>query len=431
MGALRRDRLEHDSDDEIRAHLEMLTERFMARGMPRQEAYYAARKQFGGITQLRQDLRERRALPPIDVLVQDVLHAFRQLRKAKGFTAAAALTLALGIGASTAVFAVVDAVILRPLPFAHPDRLVSVRSVDRRGPHPTNLSYPTFFDFRAQNRVFEHLVAYRDSRFTLSDSLPAIQVIGEIVSWEMFPLLGAQPQIGRGFLPDEEQPGHYTVMLSDSLWKSRFGGNPSIIGKSIRIDGHASIVAGVAQPGFRFPVDTPDVQLWTTLAEDSTRTEYDPLSEQRGARVLDCIARLKPGISATQAQAQMDVIATGLARQYPDDAGNVPTTLVVPELEQLVHNYRSGLWILLGAVGLLLLIGCANVANLLLARATGRAREFALRSALGGSRGALARQLLLESLALATLAVAGGVLLAVGILRLILPMVGDNIPRFA
>src|SRR5579872_3977330 len=187
----RRRRLEADFDEELDAHLEMLTERYLRQGMDPDEAACAARRQFGGVTQVKQDQRERRALPPIDILLQDFRHAFRQLRQAKGFATSAALTLALGIGASTAVFAVLDAVVLRPLPYADPDRLMAFRPIDRRGtPHPTNLSYPTFFDFRRQNKVFDHLVSYRDNRFTLTDSLPPIQVEGQIVSWDLFPLLG-------------------------------------------------------------------------------------------------------------------------------------------------------------------------------------------------------------------------------------------------
>jgi hypothetical protein len=327
----------------------MLAERFVRRGMPPAEALYAARRQFGGVTQMKEELRERRSLAPVDVLVQDVRHAFRQLRRATWFTASAALTLALGIGASTAVFAVLDAVLLRPLPFAEPDRVMAVRSIDRRGvPHPTNLSYPTFFDFRAQNRVFEHLVSYRDQRFTLTDSLPAIQVAGEIVSWDLFPLLGVQPELGRGFLSEEEKPGTHVAVLSHALWKSRFGGDPGILEKHIPINGRLFTVAGVAPAGFQFPVDNPAVQLWTTLAEDTTVTEFTPLAYQRGARVGDAVGRLKPGVTAEQAQAQMDQIAGALAAQYPDQNKNVATTSVRPELDRVAGSSRKPLW---GSVG--------------------------------------------------------------------------------
>src|SRR5215472_5721008 len=274
----RQRRLDQEFDEEVQGHLKLLEERFIRQGMQPNEAFYAARRQFGGVTQMKEELRERCALPPLDVLVQDVRHAFRQLRKARWFTASAALTLALGIGAGTAIFAVLDAVVLRPLPFAQPDRLMSVASFDRRGGgHPTNLSYPNFLDFRSRNHAFEHLVCYRDSRFTLTDTLPAIQVEGQIVSWDLFPLLGVQPELGRGFLSEEENPGMHVVVLSHSLWQSRFGGDRQIPGKRIHINGEVYTVTGVAPRGFHFPVDDRAAQLWTTIAEDDTVSEFTPL----------------------------------------------------------------------------------------------------------------------------------------------------------
>jgi len=419
----RRRRLDEEFDQEVRGHLDMLAERFIRNGMEPAEAFFAARRQFGGVTQVKENLRERRALPPLDVLVQDVRHAFRQLRKAKAFTASAALTLALGIGATTVVFAVLDAVVLRPLPYAEPERLMAFGSGGQRGaPQPASLSYPTFFDFRKENRVFDHLVSYRDARFTLNDSLPAIQVVGEIVSWDLFPLLGIQPQLGRGFLSEEERPGTSVVVLSHSLWTSRFGGDQGILGRAIRINGRPFTVAGVAKAGFQFPVDVPAVQLWVTLAEDATSTG------ERGARMLDAIGRLKTGVTAEQARMQTDLVAGELARQYPDHRRNLATTWVQPELERVAGSSRKALWILLGAVGLVLLIACANVANLLLARSTERSREFVLRAALGASRLALMRQLLIESLALGLIATAGGILLAWIAIQGLLPLVVDSIP---
>jgi putative ABC transport system permease protein len=431
-GAVRRREVETEIEEEVRGHMEMLAARFVAQGMTPAEAGYAARRQFGGVTQMKEHLREGRALPPLDVLVQDARHAFRQLRTARGFGAAAALTLALGIGASTAVFAVLDAVVLRPLPFAEPDRLMAFRSIDRRGtPHPTSLSYPTFFDFRAQNRVFERLVSYRDSRFTLTDSQPALQVAGEIVSWDLFQVLGVRPELGRGFQPDEEKPGRDAVVLSHRLWQTRFNGDPGIVGRAIRMNGVLFTVTGVAPAGFQFPIDAPESELWTTLADDARVSDFTPLLAQRGARVLNAIGRLKPGVTAAQARAQMDQVAAALAVQYPDDNKNVAKTSVMPEQERLGGRGHDPLWTLFGAVGLVMLIACANVANLLVARSTERAREFTLRSAMGASRAALARQLLLESLALGLVGTVGGIMLAVGALRAILPLAGDVLPRIA
>ncbi len=425
-GTFRKHRLDEEFDEELRAHLDMLQERFIRHGMEPAEAFYAARRQFGGVTQVKQDLRERRALPLMDVLAQDIRHAFCQLGRSKRFTASAALTLALGIAATTAVFAVLDTVVLRPLPYAGPDRLMAFRSLDQRGAsQPTHLSYPNFFDFRGQNRVFEHLVSYRDAPFVLTDSLSAIQVTGEIVSWDLFPLLGIQPQLGRGFRPEEEQPGTHVAVLGHALWTNRFGGDSEIVGKGVSINGVRFTVVGVAPEGFQFPVDIPGVQLWVTLSDDATA------GDQRGARMLDAIGRLKPGVSAEQARTQMNVVAGALARQYPDSNSRIATTWIQPELKRLTGGSETAMWMLSGAVALVLLIACANVASLTLARSTERAREFALQIALGASRGALVRQLLVESLGLGLLGTTGGVLLAMGTLKAILPLAGDRIPRLA
>src|SRR4030095_12989 len=262
LATFRRHQLDEESDEELRAHLDMLQERFIRRGMEPKEAFYAARRQFGGVTQVKQDLRLRRALPGIDAFLQDMRLALRRLNRSKRFTACAALILGLGIGATTAVFAVLDTLVLQPLPYAEPDRLMAFRSLDRRGPRPTPLSYPNFLDFRRENRVFEHLVSYRDAQFTLTDSLPAVSVTGAIVSWDLFEMLGIQPASGRGFLPDEAQPGRHVAVLSHTLWMNRFGGSRDILGKAIPVDGVPLTVIGVGAEAFQFPMAVPAVQLW-------------------------------------------------------------------------------------------------------------------------------------------------------------------------
>ncbi|MFL6279305.1 MAG: ADOP family duplicated permease, partial [Vicinamibacterales bacterium] len=414
-----------ETDEELRAHLEMLQERFIRRGMEPKEAFYAARREFGGVTQLQQDLRERRGLPVVELIARDIRHALRRLGTSRQFTTGAALTLALGVGATTAVFAVLDAVVLKPLPYAEPDRLMAFRSLDRRGSQPAMLSYPNFLDFRTENRVFEHLVSYRDAQFTLTDSLPSISVTGEIVAWDLFPLLGIQPALGRGFRPDDEQPGTHVVVLSHSLWANRFGANHDIVGKAIQMNGVPFTVIGIAPEGFRFPMDIPAVQLWVTLSDEDTS------GNQRGARMLDAVGRLKTGVSVDQARTQLDLVAGQLANQYPESNGNFATTWIRPESERIAGIVETPVLILFAAVTLVLLIACANVSSLLLARSVERAREFSLQIALGASRLALVRQLLIENTTLGLLGTVGGVLLATGILQGVLPLAGDRIPRLA
>src|SRR5258708_6844216 len=431
-GLFRHRHFERDSNEEFQAHLALLAERFERQGMSTEDAHYAAQRQFGGITRMSEDLRDRRSLPHIEALFRDVRYAFRQLRKAPAFTIAAVATLALGIGANTAVFAVVDAVLLPPLPYPEPDRVVSFPTRDMRGtPHPSPLSYPNFFDFRKQNEVFEHLVCYRDNQFSLAGTTAATHVDGEIVSWDLFSMLRVQPELGRGFLPEEEKPGTHVVVLSHDVWQRHLGGDNKIIGQTVTINGKLFTVVGIAPRDFHFPTESPAVQLWTTLAEDATVSEFTPVTEQRGARILDVIGRLKQGVTIERARAQMDAIAADLAKAYPDENKNSATTYVQPEMDRLTADTRAPMIILLGAVGLVLLIACANIANLLLARSIERQREFAVRAAIGASRRTVIRQLLTESLLLASLGCLAGVLFAFASLRLVLPLAGNSIPRGA
>lgn len=369
----------------------------------------------------------------MSTLLQDLRYACRQLRNSPGFALAAALTLALGIGANTAVFSVVDAVLLRPLPYSQPDRLVSVQAHNPKRPASrAPLSYPNFFDFRKQNHVFDHLVTYHDNQFTLTAAGQPLHLDGEMVTWDLFPMLGVQPALGRSFLPNEEKAGTYVTVLSYEFWETHFGGDRSIVGRSITLDQHPYTVIGVAPAGFEFPPDNPAIQLWTTIAPDAEAPPgYQPITEQRGAFLLPVIARLKSGVTIDQARAQLGVIAAALAKQYPSENTDFAATYLQPELERLVGDTRQPLLILLGAVGLVLLIACANIANLLLARTASREHEMAVRAAIGASRGRVIRQLLTESLLLAILGGAAGTVLAENALRVVLPLGGRSIPRLA
>ncbi|HEV2386543.1 MAG TPA: ABC transporter permease [Candidatus Acidoferrales bacterium] len=365
------------------------------------------------------------------IFAQDLRHGLRMLAKAPGFNLAAVLTLALGIGANTAIFSVVDAVVLRPLPFPRSNQLVAVESVDTiHGGIDSSASYPDFFDWRSQNRVFSGMTAFHDTQFTLTGVHQAEHLGGEVVSSNFFSTLGAAPALGRGFLPEEEKPGHHRVILSHRLWQSDFGADPGIIGRSIMLNGQGYTVVGVMPAEFQFPPETPPVELWATISADAEAPAGDtPMTAQRGAHWLSVMARLSPGMPLERAQADMGRIAANLAKQYPDSNVDCAGARLEPELERLLGNVTPLLWILFAAVGCVLLIACANVANLLLARALGREKEMAIRAALGASGGRVVRQLLTESVTLSLAGGAVGLLLAAWSISGVLHLAPQDVPR--
>ncbi len=348
------------------------------------------------------------------------------LAKNPGFTAVAVLTLALGIGANTAIFSVVNAVLLRPLPYPDPDRLVvfwATRSDN--GSQQDQVSYPNFRDWREQNQVFDKMALFRRRSVFLATKEGAERIAGALAMSDFFSALGIQAALGRTFLPAEDQEGAaHVVLLSHDFWLRRFGGDANLVGQKLTINGASAEVVGILPAGFDFPLSVSEAEIWMPAARDAN---YFP---QRGIHVGPGLGRLKPGVTLALAQAEMDTIAARLEKQYPDrNTGR--GVMLVPLHEQVVGDARQGLLVLLGVVGFVLLIACGNVANLVLARGTAREKEFAIRAALGAGRGRLVRQLLTENLLLGLAGGALGLLLAFGGVKALLGILPSDVPRLS
>jgi putative ABC transport system permease protein len=363
-------------------------------------------------------------------MFQDLRFGVRMLLKHKGFATVAVLTLGLGIGANTAIFSVINAVLLRALPFASPERLVAIGATQRtdRSLFGT-LSYPDFVDFLTQNRAFERLAVYRTRGFTMIAASGAVRLRGAIAGAELFPILGANALYGRTFIPAEDKPGGgRAVILSHSLWQNRFSADPQVLGRTVPVNGESYTIVGVMPPGFQFPIEAEPTEIWANFARDTENVGIGAISAQRGNRYLNAVGQLKPGVTAAQAEAQLAGIASQLEQRYPNDNHGFSVS-VTPLLERLTGKISRSLWVIFAAVGLVLLIACVNVAGLLLARALNRRREIAVRAALGASRFRVFRQLLTESVLLALAGGGAGLLLASFGTRALIALTPEEIPR--
>jgi predicted permease len=358
--------------------------------------------------------------------------AVRQLKKSPSLTTIVILILALAIGANTTIFSVVDAVMLRPLPYAQPHQLMDVQRTNHGIVEQSAVSYPDFFDWRRRNHTFAHLVSYHDKTFTLTGVAQAAQLEGEVVSWDVLSMLGISPELGRGFTEEEESRGTRVALISHALWETHFGADKLVLGRSISLSGTPYVVIGVMPSSFRFPIDQPLNSLWTTLSVDAGDPgNGTPAAASRNLRWLNVIGRLKPGIGVAQADRELKGIAAQLATENRDPNQEQISARVQPYLAAVLGDTRTLLMVVLGAVMLVLLIACGNIANLLLVRVRERQRQIAILSALGASRGRIVWQLLAESL---TLGVAGG-LAGCGLAFLCTPAVirfiPSSIPRAA
>jgi predicted permease len=424
----RRRRLDEDLDAELAAHVDLATEENIQRGMPAQEARTRALREFGGVTQTKETYRVQQGLPFLATTAMNVRYGLRQLRKSPAFSIAAILTLAFGIGGVTAVFSVVEAVLLRPLPFKDSGRLISLHErVEEDTPRDFNISAPDVVIFQRESKAFSGAGGYVGAAYDVTGAGAPFHATAEQVTASLFSVLGVSPLLGRTFTQQEDENSVPVTVISYALWRERFHSDPGVLGRTIDLDRRPYTIIGVMPRDFEFPLDAGRLNhrnLWVPMS-------FTPVEKNSEGENYDygLVARLKPGLSFTQAQIDIDRVIASIQPRYTAIAGLHLHGYYRTLKEETIRKARPFLNMLLGAAGLILLIACVNLANLLLVRAAGRRREFGVRLALGAARRILLKQLLTESLLLSAIGGAVGIALAALLVRAAAVALPDSLPR--